>query len=291
MVASGSTDGWSYSARSAPEAFAKLESTSRRQPGEAARQVRPLDRRFAFGRWRGQDPLEVATRLVEDRRDDLAGCGLPDPFTADERRIQAKGQCADLVPRLDDPGYHPLLGDPQQVALHEDLDVVIQPRLGHLEAGCQLLDRPRHVRPGDHRLEDPEAERIGQGLEASTLSYQEPGAPRYVWLVLLMPLALLRVVPAGWAQRLVIAWKWLAIAALVLLLVPFLARQVQQALYPQLEVVGAVTGEPRSASRRDTYGIGDGDASETPFGGVSGSPREIGAVLAVWSSPRSRIAI
>ncbi len=39
-------------------------------------------------------------------------------------------------------------------------------------------------------------------LLAFGLSYQEPGAPRYVWLVLLMPLALLRVVPDGWGRRL-----------------------------------------------------------------------------------------
>ncbi|MDD5198828.1 MAG: hypothetical protein PHC88_03415 [Terrimicrobiaceae bacterium] len=70
------------------------------------------------------------------------------------------------------------------------------------------------------------------------LSYHEPGAPRYAWLVLLMPLALLRVVPAGWGRRLLVVWKWLAIAVLVFVLVPFVARQVQQALYPQLENVG-----------------------------------------------------
>jgi hypothetical protein len=81
-------------------------------------------------------------------------------------------------------------------------------------------------------------------LLAFGLSYQEPGAPRYSWLVLLMPLALLRVVPSGWARRVVNIGKWLAIAALVLLLVPFLARQVQQALYPQLEFFGPPQARP-----------------------------------------------
>ncbi len=70
------------------------------------------------------------------------------------------------------------------------------------------------------------------------LSYHEPGAPRYVWLVLLIPLALQRVVPKGWGQRVVMAGKWLAVLSLVLLLVPFLGRQIQQCLYPQLENVG-----------------------------------------------------
>jgi hypothetical protein len=56
------------------------------------------------------------------------------------------------------------------------------------------------------------------------LSYHETGAPRYVWLVLLIPLALQRVVPKGWGQRVVMAGKWLAVLALVLVLVPFLGR-------------------------------------------------------------------
>lgn len=70
------------------------------------------------------------------------------------------------------------------------------------------------------------------------LSYHETGAPRYVWLVLLIPLALQRVVPKGWGQRVVMAGKWLAVLALVLVLVPFLGRQIQQCLYPQLENLG-----------------------------------------------------
>ena len=69
------------------------------------------------------------------------------------------------------------------------------------------------------------------------LSYHEPGAPRYVWLILLMPIALLRVVSSGWGRTLVNVWKWLTVAAFVFILVPFVARQVQQALYPQLENV------------------------------------------------------
>ena len=71
------------------------------------------------------------------------------------------------------------------------------------------------------------------------LSYHEPGAPRYLWLVLLLPIALLRVVPAGWGFRLLTAWKWITLTALAFILVPFLAQQVQQTIYPQLEKIGA----------------------------------------------------
>ena len=70
------------------------------------------------------------------------------------------------------------------------------------------------------------------------LAYHEPGAPRYAWLFLLIPLALLRVVPDGAMKRWITAWRNLAIAALALSLVPFVAIQVQSAIYPQLERTG-----------------------------------------------------
>ncbi|MBL9174899.1 MAG: hypothetical protein JNL10_15280, partial [Verrucomicrobiales bacterium] len=71
------------------------------------------------------------------------------------------------------------------------------------------------------------------------LAYHEPGAPRYLWLILLIPLALLRVVPGGVARKLVQGGAVVVATLLVLVLVPFLGRQVQQAIYPQLEVVDA----------------------------------------------------
>ena len=67
------------------------------------------------------------------------------------------------------------------------------------------------------------------------LAYHEPGAPRYLWLLLLIPLALLRVAPSGQIRVWLLRLKYLLVAALILDLVPFLAGQVQQVLYPQLE--------------------------------------------------------
>lgn len=75
-------------------------------------------------------------------------------------------------------------------------------------------------------------------LLAFGLSYHEPGAPRLTWLFLLMPIALLRVVGEGSGKRWLNVWKFLAVALLVLNFVPFIARQVQSAIYPQLETVG-----------------------------------------------------
>lgn len=70
------------------------------------------------------------------------------------------------------------------------------------------------------------------------LAYQEPGAPRLTWLFLLIPLALLKVVPAGIAKRGIQVWKYIAVSLLVLNLIPFLAHQIQTAIYPQLEIPG-----------------------------------------------------
>ncbi len=87
------------------------------------------------------------------------------------------------------------------------------------------------------------------------LAYHEPGAPRYVWLCLLIPLSLLRVVRQGWGNRILLAGKWLIIAAFILIVVPFASRQIQQAIYPQLEqptrADGAVTSSGEAAATAD----------------------------------------
>lgn len=75
-------------------------------------------------------------------------------------------------------------------------------------------------------------------LIAFGLAYHEPVAPRYAWFFLLIPLALLRVVPKGAAHKWMAAWKLVAVIVLTLCLVPFVAMQIQSALYPQLERQG-----------------------------------------------------
>lgn len=70
------------------------------------------------------------------------------------------------------------------------------------------------------------------------LAYHEPGSPRWTWLFLLVPVALLRVVPEGIAKKLVQAWRLAAVAMLIINLVPFVAHQLQTAIFPQLEMAG-----------------------------------------------------
>ncbi len=79
-------------------------------------------------------------------------------------------------------------------------------------------------------------------LFAFGLSYHEMGAPRWTWLFLLMPVALLRVVGDGAGHRWLQAWRYLALGLVLLNLLPFLVSQVEVVLYPQLEPGGVPYG-------------------------------------------------
>jgi hypothetical protein len=72
-------------------------------------------------------------------------------------------------------------------------------------------------------------------LCALTLSFHEMLAPNWLWLNLLIAVALLRVAPEGWLQRIVRGYQLISVAALVIMLVPFVAGQLRVAIYPQLE--------------------------------------------------------
>lgn len=72
-------------------------------------------------------------------------------------------------------------------------------------------------------------------LLALGLGYQEQGAPGVLWLPALLSIGLLRLLPEGrlavWIGRI----KYLALALLLLQLLPFAVDQVRMAIYPQLE--------------------------------------------------------
>lgn len=72
-------------------------------------------------------------------------------------------------------------------------------------------------------------------LLAVALSYHETGAPAWLWLNLLAAIALMRVAPKGRLRQAVQVYQGLSVAALVLVLVPFVADQLRIAIYPQLE--------------------------------------------------------
>jgi hypothetical protein len=74
-------------------------------------------------------------------------------------------------------------------------------------------------------------------LAALVLTYQESGAPTWQWLNLLVALALLQSAPEGRLERWARVYRWLAVAALLVALVPFAITQTRLALYPQLEAL------------------------------------------------------
>jgi hypothetical protein len=70
---------------------------------------------------------------------------------------------------------------------------------------------------------------------AMVLSVHEMFAPGWLWVNLLVAIALMRVAPAGRLRQLVSSYQVLSAVALVIVLVPFIASQLRIALYPQLE--------------------------------------------------------
>ena len=79
------------------------------------------------------------------------------------------------------------------------------------------------------------------------LIWQEPGAPRFVWLNVLVAAALLRVLPTDPAQRVFARLRWLiglyyriALLALAIIALPFLVTEMRDGLFPQLDQRGAI---------------------------------------------------
>lgn len=71
---------------------------------------------------------------------------------------------------------------------------------------------------------------VGLGLTVT-----EPDAPRWAWLVVAAPEALVRVLPEGRTKKLTRAFRGLSLLVLLLFVVAFSATQVRQGMYPALE--------------------------------------------------------
>ena len=71
-------------------------------------------------------------------------------------------------------------------------------------------------------------------LATLILIFHEAGAPRHVWLHLLVVTALLRYLPGSWFKRLIKLWGAVAVIALIIISLPFMVHQVRRAIYPQL---------------------------------------------------------
>jgi hypothetical protein len=68
------------------------------------------------------------------------------------------------------------------------------------------------------------------------LTFKEPGAPQYLWIALLLPLAVDKFSrPEASFRRPLLIWKWATVTIFVWACLPFVWSQIQQSIYPQLE--------------------------------------------------------
>ncbi len=80
---------------------------------------------------------------------------------------------------------------------------------------------------------------LGWGLIALvtiTLIYREYGAPIYSWLNLIGALALFRVLPQGKTRTIILYYSKISFVVLVLIALPFMVKQIREAIYPQLTI-------------------------------------------------------
>lgn len=102
-------------------------------------------------------------------------------------------------------------------------------------------------------------------LLAFALSYHESGAPRFLWLILFIQLALQRVVPPGKVLQVITVTKYAVLAILLIVLIPFIAFQVQSVIYPQLELSGRMYVQPIDAVSSAASSAMDYPASLSPY--------------------------
>lgn len=104
------------------------------------------------------------------------------------------------------------------------------------------------------------------------LTYQEPAAPVYSWLAVLAGLGVLRVIPEGAAKPWVKAYTFFFLFILIIVAIPFVAMQLQTAVYPQLNPPDTwVQPQSDRSKALAMEGMADGDMA----GSVVSDAREI----------------
>jgi hypothetical protein len=89
------------------------------------------------------------------------------------------------------------------------------------------------------------------GFITMALLYHEPGAPRWIWLAILIGVALVRIVPEGRFRQGLKIYHALAFLLLIIIAIPFSVNQLRVGIYPQLEKPWQIMGRaepPRHAA-------------------------------------------
>jgi len=99
------------------------------------------------------------------------------------------------------------------------------------------------------------------------LIYHEPGAPRYVWIALLIGWALLKYLPDGRFKKIVKIYQVVTALILVLIAIPYAIRSLRVGIYPQLEfpyisMSASSLQEPQASIAQNMRGRGELAPSE-----------------------------
>lgn len=89
------------------------------------------------------------------------------------------------------------------------------------------------------------------------LTFPEDDAPKWTWLLVLAPEALIRVLPVGKAQQVFKVARMAALIVITLVTIPFLVAHVRVGLYPALENPDAVMGTESDTSSSTVSGFMD----------------------------------
>ena len=117
-------------------------------------------------------------------------------------------------------------------------------------------------------------------LLAFGLSYHEPGATRFLWLFMVVKVAMLQVVKHEKGRQWISVWRFVAAGILALFLIPFLWSQLQIAIYPQLEYAGVNYRERtllpavETSSQTAAFDVEFGNAGEFPWANVPDDSEE-----------------
>ena len=120
------------------------------------------------------------------------------------------------------------------------------------------------------------------GLVTLVLIWHEVGAPRQVWVHLLVAQALLGVIPANRLRRLVATYRNATLAAMAVLCLGFMITQVRLGLFPQLarhqQVVASDMGAVNSAAPQ-APAAQDAAAEQAMAAGAMGEADRVGGMV------------
>jgi len=103
-------------------------------------------------------------------------------------------------------------------------------------------------------------------LAAMVLIFHEPSAPRWAWLNLIVAIAVLRVAPEGRLRSFCQRYRFVSLAALALLLIPFTVEQLRVVVFPQLEQFSL----QRGVSSRAIQNLNQAFSSRAPASAAAG---------------------